>query len=411
MKKTLFILLVLGFAIVSKAQSGKYLNAYTFYTNYLEDRKNTDALKSALENIQIAVKDEDFSKKAKGWYYYGAIHQELYLSETLKSNYPDAIFETVDGYMKALDLVYTGVDKKLRDKDKAIDMLGQFAGQLHNDGSKYYDSQENDELGIKYFAKVLEIKAFADKNGFSDKIIFDTNNSKFVAAIMALRSEQEAQGVKWLNELKAINFNNVFIYTKLADIAIKNGQEAEAMAIYDEGMKQYPDDVNIVIAKINIYLSSNRQTEALDMMHKAIELDTANPQLYFALGTTYGQLKDNDKAKANYEKAIEIDPNYRDAYNNIAAIYMDQANAIIEKMNNLSFGAADQKKYEQYEKERNALYEQALPYLEKSYSIKTESADSSHIVQTVKALQQIYAKMGNYAKSNEMKAKLKELGQ
>jgi tetratricopeptide (TPR) repeat protein len=95
------------------------------------------------------------------------------------------------------------------------------------------------------------------------------------------------------------------------------GKNDEAVATLQKGMKAFPNELALVIDMINIYLETGRETEAIDAMLKAIELDPKNHQLYFVTGVAYAKIKNNDKALEYYNKALEVKPDYSDAYNNI----------------------------------------------------------------------------------------------
>ena len=61
-------------------------------------------------------------------------------------------------------------------------------------------------------------------------------------------------------------------------------------------------------------------------------------------------------AEDSYLKAIELNADYFDAYNNLASIYLDETRPIIDKMNSLGMSDADQKKYTQLKNKRASLY-------------------------------------------------------
>jgi len=162
-------------------------------------------------------------------------------------------------------------------------------------------------------------------------------------------------------------------------------------------------------------------------------VEPGNVQLYYALGSAYdnvaAQAKEqmdalkeersdpeeiaqlNEELKANienavatYKKAIEVDPTFFDIYNNLGAVYYNQAVELNKQMNEITgFSSAEQKKYEALEKERNGLYETALPFFEKAYELQPDA------IEILNALKEIYAKMGNYEKSGEMKDKINQL--
>ncbi len=162
-------------------------------------------------------------------------------------------------------------------------------------------------------------------------------------------------------------------------------------------MKQFPGELALVIDMINIYLEAGKETEAMDAMVKAIELDPKNPQLYFVTGVAYGKVKNYDKALEYYTKAIEFKPDYSDAYNNIGALYLDQANGYITKMGEPNVSDAQ---YKQYDAKRLEYLQKALPALEKADQLNPGN------LETMDVLRMLYAKLGQYDKAEEMKKKI-----
>ena len=103
-----------------------------------------------------------------------------------------------------------------------------------------------------------------------------------------------------------------------------------------------------------------------------------------------------------YQKAIELNPEYADAHNNMAVIILDKDQAIIEKMNALGNSSADNKKYDEYKAQRLDVYREALPHLEKAFKISPN-------VFVAKTMMNIYSAIDDTAKFKEMKAKVEEL--
>ncbi len=62
-----------------------------------------------------------------------------------------------------------------------------------------------------------------------------------------------------------------------------------------------------------------------------------NPLAYFYMGNVYFQKKEMHKAEKYYKKAIDVDPNMADVYNNLAWLYtiqgrnLDEAEALAKK--------------------------------------------------------------------------------
>ena len=58
----------------------------------------------------------------------------------------------------------------------------------------------------------------------------------------------------------------------------------------------------------NIYLAQGELKEAVDMGEEMIRIEPQNARWYILLGETYLRMGNNEKAKAIFQKATEIDP-------------------------------------------------------------------------------------------------------
>ena len=140
----------------------------------------------------------------------------------------------------------------------------------------------------------------------------------------------------------------------------------------------------------------------LTSLDEAVQKDSTNAMLYFVLGSTYASLGDEDKAIFNYEKSILLDQNLVDSYNNLAALYLDEATVFIEKYNNLPINAS-QKKYNNLSVKIKNLRLKALPNLEQVLILQP---NDEIIAQTLK---QIYYQLEMYDQSSAMKRYLDNL--
>ena len=111
------------------------------------------------------------------------------------------------------------------------------------------------------------------------------------------------------------------------------------------------------------------------------------------------QLKE---AEQYFRKAVQINPEYVNAYVNIAAIKFKDDKIVVDKMNALGTSAADNKKYEAFKAERAATFKSLLPMLEKAYSIAPDNQNVIYNLMTV------YNYLEMTAKYKELKAKVKE---
>jgi len=99
---------------------------------------------------------------------------------------------------------------------------------------------------------------------------------------------------------------------------------------------------------------------------------------------------------AYYKKAIELDPNYINAYINSAALVLNKEQALIEEMNGLGTSKKDDLRYDELRKMRQDVYKDAIPYLEKALEIDPKSLSAA------KTLHNIYGVTGEKAKHDAL---------
>ena len=160
---------------------------------------------------------------------------------------------------------------------------------------------------------------------------------------------------------------------------------------------QNPDDLNLILTEANVHYAMGNIDKFKELLEFATEKDPKNAELQYNLGVIAADAKDFDNAKKYYDKAIELNPKYTNAYINLAALILGQEESIIDEMNNLGTSAADDRRYDELREERNQLYLDAIPYLEQALV-----ADPTN-VQAAKTLSNIFSATGNDAKAKEYK--------
>ena len=124
-----------------------------------------------------------------------------------------------------------------------------------------------------------------------------------------------------------------------------------------------------------------------------------NPILYFNLGVASGTQELNEDAIKYYKKAIEIDPEYRDAYLNIAYTISNARTAVVKEMEE-NFN--NEKKYLELEKKNKGICKEALPYLEKADALK-------RTMDTVKLLMNLYDTLEMFDESDVLRPIYKKM--
>ena len=200
-----------------------------------------------------------------------------------------------------------------------------------------------------------------------------------------------------LEKLVEMDFNNPVIYETLAQFYDSQKNKEALEKIVAKGLIKYPKNKNLQVYELNATLSNGDVQQSIDKFEKALVDDPSNSSILFNLGVLYDRILNTEKAKEYYAKAIVINPNYGDAYFNIGVMYFNQGVAMNKKMNAVDEKVdKDGKIYEGLKKERDDLFQKALPNLEKAYAIDSKNADYKQ------NLKKVYASMNMIDKAKAL---------
>jgi len=90
-----------------------------------------------------------------------------------------------------------------------------------------------------------------------------------------------------------------------------------------EKAPEVEDDAAAYIERGDSYKDSDEYMKAIAEYDKAIELDPQYAQAYYNRGYTYKELGEHQKAIDDFSRAIEIDPQFAKAYNNRGIVYKE----------------------------------------------------------------------------------------
>ncbi len=189
------------------------------------------------------------------------------------------------------------------------------------------------------------------------------------------------------------------IVANLLYIYGQTGKDDEAIKFIETAKKEDPNNIDLIIGEGNYYLKKGDNEKFAEAMQKAVNIEPNNKLFNFNLATAYYQLGKYDEAKKYYEKTIELDPNYVDAYKGLAFIILAPEEAITKEMNKDEVLMNDAL-YNKYNKQRLDLYRKVLPTLEKAMEVAPEDEA------VLNMLKKIYRDLEMNDKYKEVKAKL-----
>ena len=261
------------------------------------------------------------------------------------------------------------------------------SGQDYDKALEYYDELKS----MKFKGSYMEYSAVNKETNEIEN--FDNKNMRDLSVKAGTHIKPEEK----MSESKSAE-----IVKNIALIYAYKGENDKAEQAIKEARKENPDDLNLLIQEANIMLKLEKRDEFKRLMEEATIKDPTNPELQYNLGVIAAEGDDDESAIKYYKKAIELDPNYADAHNNMAVIILENDQKIVEKMNALGTSAADNKKYDEYKLQRLDVYKEALPYLEAAFKLKPN-------IYTARTLKNIYSALEETAKFKEMSAKVEEL--
>lgn len=255
----------------------------------------------------------------------------------------------------------------------------------------------NKEYGKAYEA--FKVNVEAGKSPLFEGVV-DTAGI-FNAGLAAHNNNMFSDAIGYYEEAKANNYGGANTYIFLKTCYVETNDSTKALETLQAGIAKFPSDANILIELINFYLTSGRDTEALDYIDVAIKSDPSNKSLYFAKGTLLDKLKRTEDAVVAYNKAIELDTKYFDAYYNLGVVFYNQAVELFKQAD--AIPANKPKEYEAKKAEAENSLKQALPYMEKASEINPSEKS------TLETLKSLYLRLRMMDKFNEMKTKLESM--
>lgn len=254
------------------------------------------------------------------------------------------------------------------------------------------------DTALKYYQMLLDLgytgveEEFVATDKVSGEVVpFESKNMRDIAI---KSGEFIKPDVRKLESKKGEILRNMTL------IYIEEGNNEKATALMKTARAENPNDIFLMRADADMSYKMGDIARYNELMTKIVASDPKNPEIYFNLGVGSGELGNKAKAIEYYSKALELNPDYEGALINMAVLKLSGEDKLVEQMNSLGNSAADNKKYDELKKERQAIYSDALPYLERAHKLNPKNQE------VIRTLMNIYGQLGNDDKYKEMKAKL-----
>ncbi len=380
MKKFLILFGALAMPMAMLAQA-EVVSAYNA-------NEKGDYVKAA-EYIEQAMNNPKATAKEKTWRYRGDIYRNIASDSTLAAMFPDALEKSYQSFLKATELD----TKKAYANEHRVGLL--FAlNQSMNNGIKNYNNGDYAKA-----AKSFELSNTVSEIAFDSTFVYAVYNS----GLCYEKAGNLDKAIEKYTAAAELNYQVPDIYVIMVSLLSNAERTEDALAMATMARAKYPRNKGLILEELNIYLRENRLEEALANLDIAIEEDASNEILVFSKGSVLDNLGRQEEAQKEYERALEIKPDFYDALYNLGAMYFNNGAEKVNAANEVP--PKQQKLYESLIEEAKQWFVRAKPLFEKAHTLKPD--DTS----TIRSLRDIYARTGDDEKLMEMSDKLKALGQ
>jgi len=388
-KGLLTIIVLVLFTNLISAQKHNVVNA----SIALRNEEYVDAKKY----IDEAYATESTSNDAKMWNYRSQIYLKIALKQADLDE--DAVFKATEAHLKCLQTDKKGrvIVRKWTSKEDILSGTVNCGYKLFNKAIEEHNAG-NYKSSLKHYAAIFEIIPFDTEDQLKrGNITIETiyMNSYLAASKM----KDNKQSKEFLQKLIDVNFNDPRIFAYMSNIFLEEGNTDKALEYLALGRESFEEDQGLINTEINLYIQLGRTSELIGKLGEAIALDDENELLYFNRGTIYDQEGDIDNAEKDYLTALELNPSAFGANYNLGALYFNQGVETKNKANATSNNSL----YKKLNKEADAVFAKALPYLETAHELNSEDKN------TLLSLKQLYYLNSDYKKSDEMKKLIAEL--
>jgi tetratricopeptide (TPR) repeat protein len=370
----------------------------------LRENDYEQAKKYIDEAYEVVVRKEsegeEISEKigSKFWYHRGVIYFQIHISKdpAIAGLAENGLDVATESFIRLFE-----VDVKKRYFKDGAQQYNYCVNGYINRAFDYIE-QENWQMAMYDFEKGFELK--------QHPVIGEVDTTTlYNAALMAQYAKDLDNGIRLNKRLLEYEFGGAATYIVLSQMYKDKGDREAAYAMTMEGREKYPSDRDLLIEEVNFYIADGNDEKAAETLALAIEADPENILLYNAQGTILLKMGRNEEAVQALMAGIEVGDKkglenmdasevlaYGEANYSAGVYWIEQANALVEVMNNTKSDS----EYNKLKEEQKGYFSNALPYFEKALECSPED------LLTLDALKLVYYRLDMYEKSAEMKKRI-----
>jgi tetratricopeptide (TPR) repeat protein len=158
-----------------------------------------------------------------------------------------------------------------------------------------------------------------------------------------------------------------------------------ALKTLARAQKAFPDSVSFKLQEADVYLRKASFDTAQAKFENLIKLNPKNPKLYYNLGLLHFEKKEYEQSAEVCKKAIELDPNYLDAIYNVGTFYYNYAITYSQALGDMTLEQYQEQGLE-FERTAKKYFEMSKPFFEKAVKLNPNELDAYENINTIDVL-------------------------
>lgn len=341
------------------------------------------AKEKVLKTSKVTLQGTEYTKKQYNTVnYYFTPNGQLEIMEVTKPVYRDVLDRALKAYSKAYELdVKHSKDKQIREAVKTIsekyvdDAFNAYRFDRFKEASNLFEAAANASL-VKPFEQL-------DTNS-----LYNAGLTAYFAAAAAKGDEQKALQDR-AEQLfkKALEYNYYSkdgeVFSKLADLADKKGDNEAKVAYLEQGFKLFPQSQSILVSLINYYVTTGSDVNKLfELIDAAKKNEPNNASLYYVEGDARIKLGQVEEGLAAYAKCAEINPEYEFGFIGMGLYYYNRAVEIQDEAQKVDL--KDYKTYDRLNAEFEEVLKKCVEPFEKAFEISKDEEIKKGMAEYIK---------------------------
>jgi tetratricopeptide (TPR) repeat protein len=164
----------------------------------------------------------------------------------------------------------------------------------------------------------------------SDQIIANPNNVQLYIDRAAIYSDRKLFDLATRDIQRALSIDSLssFVHVAMGDVYFKANALRDARLAFEKALSLNPSDTNAALKLAEVHFLLRRYEEALESVNTALKVNDQLEKGYFLKGYIYKEIGDTSLSKSSFQTAVEVNPDYYEAFIELGSLYASEGNDI-----------------------------------------------------------------------------------